>query len=287
MAILSFPRVHSPRPLLLAGFVPVLILACASNDLPQYRGEPVALKIGESWDLLVEEPTDGFFETVGRNAEDVADTGGKSTAVVGCVAGAVTLAVLTQARGGEAGCMVGSFALYPVGYAVGYGTGALAGTLQGAINLFGESDGNVDMQALLTAIEDARPRTDLANAMIEQSRQLSLAPLLWSEDPDETDDEPAQPEAAFEMSLTITGLWLTTTTAEPPTSRLHLRVVGELKDAETGRKVRDGKWRYASESLSTAAISANDAAALKSELAHGWRTLAGDVVADLLDPAGG
>lgn len=117
-------------------------MACAGDGVPQYRDEPVALQVEEDWELRLEEPTHGFLDTVGRNAEDFADTGAKSIAVVGCIAGGVTLVVMTQGQAdaaGEVGCVVGGLVLYPVGYALGYGTGAVVGTVQGAINAFSTS----------------------------------------------------------------------------------------------------------------------------------------------------
>ncbi len=142
MAILSLQWAGRPRPLLVAVLVPTLAVACAGDGVPQYREEPVALQVEEDWDLLVEQPTDSFLDTVGRNAESFADTGAKSTAVVGCIAGGVTLVVMTEGQldaAGELGCMAGGLVLYPVGYALGYGTGAVVGTVQGAINAFSTS----------------------------------------------------------------------------------------------------------------------------------------------------
>ncbi len=142
MAILSLQWAGRPRPLLVAILLSTLTSACAGDGVPQYRDEPVALQVEEDWDLLVEQPTDSFLDTVGRNAEDFADTGAKSTAVVGCIAGGVTLVVMTEGQvdaAGELGCMAGGLVLYPVGYALGYGTGAVVGTVQGAINAFSTS----------------------------------------------------------------------------------------------------------------------------------------------------
>ena len=142
MAILSLQWAGRLRPFLVAILLPTLTLACAGDGVPQYRDEPVALQVEEDWDLLVEQPTDSFLDTVERNAESFADTGAKSTAVVGCIAGGVTLVVLTEGQvgaAGELGCMAGGFVLDPVGYALGYGTGAVVGTVQGAINAFSTS----------------------------------------------------------------------------------------------------------------------------------------------------
>jgi hypothetical protein len=142
MAILSLQWAGGLWPLLVAILLPTLTLACAGDGAPQYREEPVALQVEEDWELLVELPTVGFLDTVGRNAEDFADTGAKGTAVVGCIAGGVTLVVITEGQvdaAGELGCMAGGLVLYPVGYALGYGTGAVVGTVQGAINTFSTS----------------------------------------------------------------------------------------------------------------------------------------------------
>ncbi len=142
MAILSLQWAGRLRPLFVAILLPTLTLACAGDGAPQYREEPVALQVEEDWELLVELPTDGFLDTVGRNAEDFADTGAKGTAVVGCIAGGVTLVIMTEGQidaAGELGCRAGGLVLYPVGYALGYGTGAVVGTVQGAINAFSTS----------------------------------------------------------------------------------------------------------------------------------------------------
>ncbi len=289
MAILSLQWAGRLRPLLVAILLPTLTVACAGDGMPQYGEQPVALQVEEDWELLVEQPTEGFLDTVGRNAEDFAVTGAKSTAVVGCVAGGVTLVVMTEGQvdaAGEAGCMLGGLVLYPVGYALGYGTGAVVGTVQGAINAFSKSSEEINTDALLAVIESATPRVDLATAMIEQSRQLSPATPVWTHGPDEANGDPSQTGAkpAFQLTLTITRLWLTTTTGAPPTSRLHLAVEGEFTDSRTGRELRDGSWRYVSEPLSTAEIANDGADALKSDLAGGWRTLASEIIADLFGP---
>jgi hypothetical protein len=291
MAVLSLQWAGRLRPLLVAILLPTLALACAGDGRPQYGEETVALQVEEDWEILVEQPTEGFLDTVERNAEDFADTGAKGTAVVGCIAGAVTLVAMTQGQAdaaGDVGCMVGGFALYPVGYALGYGTGAAVGTVQGAINLLANSGEEIDTAALLAVIENAKPRVDLATAMIEQSRQLPSASPVWTHGTDESNDDPSQtrPEPALQLTLTITRLWLTTTTGAPPTSRLHLAVEGELTETRTGRELRDGSWRFVSEPLSTAEIADNGADALKSELAGGWRTLASEIIADLFGPDG-
>jgi hypothetical protein len=289
MAILSLQWAGRLRPLFVAAVLPTLTAACAGDDTPDDRAGPIALQVQENWELLVEQPTTGFLDTVGRNAEDFADTGAKGTAVVGCVAGGVTLVVMTQGQAGEAGeagCMLGGFALYPVGYALGYGTGAVVGTVQGAINAFSTSSEEIDTQALLNVFETATPRSDLAKAVFEQSRPLSDVSFTWSTGPDETGG--ARPhtdlEPAFELTLTITRLWLSTTDSVPPSSRLHLAAKGKLRDSQSGRKLHDGKWRYASEPLSTAELAENDGEALKAELAGGWHTLAGKIIADLFGP---
>ncbi len=261
MAILSLQWAGRLRPLLVAILLTALTVACAGDGRPQSGEETVALQVEEDWEILVEQPTEGFLDTVERNAEDFADTGAKGTAVVGCIAGAVTLVAMTQGQAdaaGDVGCMVGGFALYPVGYALGYGTGAVVGTVQGAINLLANSGEEIDTDALLAVIENAKPRVDLATAMIEQSRQLSPASPLWTHGTDESNDDPSQtgPEPALQLTLTITRLWLTTTTGAPPPSRLHLAVEGELTETRTGRELRDGSWRFVSEPLSTAEIAA-------------------------------
>ena len=289
MESLSFQWAGRLRPLLIAVLLPTLTVACAGDDMPDDRAGPIALQVQENWELLVEEPTTGFLDTVERNAEDFADTGAKSIAVVGCIAGAVTLVVMTEGQADEAGdvgCMVGGFALYPVGYALGYGTGAVVGTVQGAINLLANSDDEIDTIALLAVIENAKPRADLATAMIEQSRQLSPANPVWTQGSDQTKGDPSQTgaEPALQLTLTITRLWLTTTTSAPPTSRLHLAVKGELTDARTGEELRDGSWRYVSEPLSTAEIADDGAGALKAELAGGWRKLADEIIDELFGP---
>ena len=122
--------------------------------------------------------------------------------------------------------------------------------------------------------------------MIEQARQLSPATLAWTHGTDESNDDPSQtgPEPASQLTLTITRLWLTTTTGAPPTSRLHLAVEGELTDTRTGRELRHGSWRYVSEPLSTAELADTGAESLKVELAGGWRKLADEIIADLFGP---
>ncbi len=291
MAILSLQWAARLRPLPVAAVLATLTAACAGDGTPDDRAGPITLRVQENWELLVEEPTIGFLDTVERNAEDFADAGSKGTAIVGCIAGAVTLVAMTQGQADAAddvGCMVGGFALYPVGYALGYGTGAVVGTVQGAINSLANSDGEIDTDALLAVIENAKPRVDLATAMIEQSRQLSPASPVGTQGPAEAKSDPSQtvPEPALQLTLTITRLWLTTTTSAPPTSRLHLAVKGELADTRTGRELRGGNWRYVSEPLSTAGIANDGADALKSELAGGWRALASEIIADLFGPDG-
>lgn len=287
MAMVAFDWAGRLRSLLVVALLPLVTLACASDDGPRYRSGAVELQIEESWDLLVEEPSYGFFDAVGRNADEYADAGSKGTAVVGCVAGAISLVVLTQvSEAGEAGCVGGGYALYPVGYAMGYGTGALVGTVQGTINAFSEADGEADVLALVAAFETATPPSDLAKALFEESQRVADLAFTWEAPPDEAGG--ARPHAVrepgSELNLTITRVWLSTTTAVPPTSRLHLTVEGRLSDSRARRELHDETWRYVSEPRSTAKLADRDAEGLKAEMAAGWRTIAGEIVADLFAP---
>lgn len=289
MAFLSFAQVRSLRSLVLACLLPLLTLACAGEDLPRYDGEPVALKIDEHWDLSVEEPADGFFDTVDRNAEDLAKMGGIGTGVVGCVAGAVVVTYYlrdTTGMGGVIGCVAGGIALLPVGYVAGYGAGAVAGSVQGAINAFSAPGDEIDMQALLEAFESATPSSDLMRAMHEQAQERSNLPITWSEAPGESGaaGPHERQDPAYELSLTITRLGLDTTTSLPPDSRLRVDVLGRLRDIRTGQAVGHGDWCYASEPRATAELAADDAKALKAELAAGWQKLAEEILTDLFEP---
>ncbi len=289
MAFLSFVPVRSLRPLVLTSLLPVVTLACAGADVPRYGGEPVVLMVQENWKLEVEEPTDGFFDTVDRNAEDLAKKGGVGTAVVGCVAGGLVVAYYVPDATGSSGligCVAGGIALFPVGYVAGYGTGAVAGTVQGAINALSAPGDEVDMPALVEAVEGATPRGDLAKAVLERARERSDLPIAWTAETGGLGAASANggQDPVFELSLTITRLRLATDTGVPPESQLRIAVVGRLRDIATGQTVDDGDWCYVSERRATAELAADGARALKAELATGWSTLAEEILTDLFEP---
>lgn len=281
MGDLFLQRTERSRPLGVVVLLHLLAAGCAGDSMPKGRESPVLLRVEEDWELLVEQPTDGFADTVGRNAADFADGGGKGTAIVGCVAGGMALAAVSQGHGGQAGCVLGGLALYPVGYVLGFGTGAIVGTVQGAINRLADAGEEIDTRALLAVFENATPRIDLTDAMLAQSQRLSPVTLVRSAGPGETGNgaPPAEPDR--QLTLTITRFRLTTTTSVRPTSRLHLAVKGELTDSETGQRIRAANWSYVSEALSTAQLADDGAKAMQSELAVGWGKLANEIIADL------
>lgn len=263
----------------------LLAAGCASDDTTKPREGPVELRVTEAWELLVEPPTTDFADTVARTAEDFAGPAGGGGAVVGCVAGGVGLAAVSQGAGAEAGCLLGGLALYPVGYVLGFGAGAVVGNVQGVINLFVDGDEETDMRPLLAAFEGATPRIDLTNAMLAQSQRLSLVTLVSGGAPGETESSAAaKPQASRRLKLTITRFQLTTTSSARPTSRLRLTIEGELTDRETGQAIGGDSWSYESESVSTAELGADGAAVLKAELAAGWQKLAEDILTDLFEP---
>lgn len=266
-------------------FFHLLAVGCAGGDVPGDPDGPVTLRIEENWNVVVERPTSGFLDTVGRNANAFADTAGTGSTVLGCVAGGLTLAAMAQGQGGEVGCLVGGLGLYPFGYALGYGTGAVVGTVQGTINLFAEPVGEIDTPALAAAIESATPELDLAHSLLERARRLSSISLVRPEESVDAGHRQAltTPDEALQLTLTISRLQLTTTSAMPPTSRLRMTVRGELRDSRTGQAIKAGKWRYKSQRLLTTDLASDEAAALRSELAEGWRVLADEIVLDLFD----
>jgi hypothetical protein len=263
MGEVSPQRTGRSRPL---GLVVLYLLAsgCVGDGTAERR-DPIELRVLEDWELLVEQPTDGFADTVARNAEDMGDVAGGGSALVGCVAGGVSLAAISQGQGGEAGCALGGLALYPVGYVVGFGTGAVVGSVQGVVNLFADADEEIDMHALSAVLASATPRDDLTDALLARSERLTLT------------------RASRRLTLTITRFQLTTTTSARPTSRLRLKVTGDLTDLKSGKRLSRGTWRYVSEATSTAALADNGARAMWAELDESWRKLAQDIVDDLLD----
>jgi hypothetical protein len=263
----------------------LLAAGCASDDMARRRAGPVELQVTEDWELLVERPTTGFADTVAQTAEDFAEPAGVGGAAVGCVAGGVALAAVSQGAGAEPGCLVGGIALYPVGYVLGFGAGAVVGGVHGVIDLFFDAEEEIDMRLLLAVFEGAMPRVDLTNSMLAQSQRRSLVTLISGGEAGETESISAEKSRATRrLTLTITRLQLTTTTSARPTSRLRLAVEGKLTDRETGQKIGGGSWSYDSESVSTAELAADGAKALKAELAAGWQTLAEEILSDLLEP---
>jgi hypothetical protein len=265
-----FRRVGSLRPLCLVILLPLLAAGCAGDDALKRRTGRIDLHVVDDWDLLVEPPSDDFAETVARNAEGLAEPAGAGTAVVGCVAGGVALAVVTQGAGVEVGCVLGGLALYPVGYVLGFGAGALVGGALGVINLLADDGREIDMRPLVAAFEGATPRDDLAESVRAEARHLTRETLVSG-------------GAGRRLTLTITRVQLTTTTSARPTSRIRLAVKGELTDRETGQRIAGGDWSYASEPLPTADLADDGARALQSELAAGWRALARDIVVELFE----
>jgi hypothetical protein len=275
-----FRRVGSLRPLCLAILLPLLAAGCAGDDALKRRTGRIDLHVVDDWDLLVETPSDDFAETVARNAEGLAEPAGAGTAVVGCVAGGVALAVVTQGAGVEVGCVLGGLALYPVGYVLGFGAGALVGGAQGVINLLADDGREIDMRPLVAAFEGATPRDDLAESVRAEARRLTRETLVSG---GAGSGAATEPGADRRLTLTITRVQLTTTTSARPTSRIRLAVKGELTDRETGQRIAGGDWSYASEPLPTADLADDGARALQSELAAGWRALARDIVVELFE----
>lgn len=263
----------------------LLAAGCASDDTARRRAGPVALRVTEDWELLVERPTTGFADTVAQTAEDFAEPAGGGGAAVGCVAGAVALAAVSQGAGAEPGCLVGGLALYPVGYVLGFGAGAVVGGVQGVIDLFFDAEEEIDMRPMLAVFEAAMPRVDLTNSMLAQSQRRSLVTLVSSGEAGETESRSADKSSATrQLTLTITRMQLTTTTSARPTSRLRLAVEGELTDRDTGQRIGGGSWSYDGESVSTAELAADDARAMRAELAAGWQQLAEEILTDLFEP---
>jgi len=285
MGDVTLRRRGAPRLLCVPVLLLLLAAGCASDDTTKPREGPVELRVTDDWQLLVEPPTTDFADTVARTAEDYAGPAGGGGAAVGCVAGGVGLAAVSQGAGAEAGCLLGGLALYPVGYVLGFGAGAVVGSVQGVINLFVDGDEEIDMGPLLATFEGAMPRGDLTNAMLAQSQRLSLVTLVSGGEAGETESSAAaKPRTSRHLTLTITRLQMTTTTSARPTSRLRLAVEAELTDRETGQRIGGGSWRYDSEAVSTAELAADNARALKAELAKGWRTLAVEILTGLFEP---
>jgi hypothetical protein len=282
-----FRRVGSLRPLCLVILLPLLAAGCAGDDALKRRTGRIDLHVVDDWDLLVEPPSDDFAETVVRNAEGLAEPAGAGTAVVGCVAGGVALAVVTQGAGVEVGCVLGGLALYPVGYVLGFGAGALVGGALGVINLLADDGREIDMRPLVAAFEGATPRDDLAESVRAEARRLTRETLVsggsGSEPGEAGSGATAEPGAGRRLTLTITRVQVTTTTSARPTSRIRLAVKGELTDRETGQRIAGGDWSYASEPLPTADLADDGARALQAELAVGWRALARDIVVELFE----